>query len=266
MMAYVHHGTTINPTASMAHKNAAYSAQLQELVDAFSHDSATTTAIPRLLRETINNVGDAGDFYRRELTQTFLPLLVSSNMTDGMTNRYAIILCSKLIGRSSCDELAAVHGFITYIQRAMESNHVCIARPARDAMMKLVAHAPIPEQMITHADIDPRPLTSVAVECLASAIDANRCLDAIRVLTTLNNAGKLSPDNQLCKHLVETFYETKTPFVSKQTAGLILVVTANDEAVKLAVTRMLVDGATENKPVQAARCWQEVSDVMAFIQ
>lgn len=268
MLAYYasHPATTvtITPAASLAQKNARYATNIKQLIDSFAGINEATN-IAQLLRDSINFIDDAGDTYRRELTQKFLPVLVNSTASHGIADRYAVLLCGKLVGRSYCDELANIAGFITYIQRAMENQHTCIARPACDAMMKLVAYAPVPEQIIAHVDIDPKPLIRVAVENLSSKADANRCLDAIRVLTILNNASKLSPDNILCEHLVETFYENKTPFVSKQTAGLILMLAAADDAVKLAVTRMLVDGAAENKPIQAAKCWQEVNDVMAFV-
>lgn len=257
MMAY----SRLSPIAISAHRNVSHAAHLQQLIESFTNQTTQTT---QLLRDTINYINEAGDAYRSELTQKFLPILVSSNTTNetGVTDRYAIILCNKLIDRSCCDELANVNGFIPYIQRAMTNRHICIARPASSAMMKLIAHAPVPERVMTHSEIDIVPLTRAATQNLSSNVDANQCLDAIRVLTILNQESKLSPDNELCDHMVETFYENRTPYVSKQTAGLILMLTKDDNDFKTAVSRLLRERAAENKPIQAARCWQEVNDVM----
>ena len=259
MMAY----SRLSPVAISAHRNVSHAAHLQQLIESFTNSSTQTT---QLLRDTINYINEAGDAYRSELTQKFLPILVSSKTTNetGVTDRYAIILCNKLIDRSHCDELANVSGFIPYIQRAMTNRHICIARPASSAMMKLIAHAPVPERVMTHCDIDIVPVTRAATQNLSSKVDANQCLDAIRVLTILNQESKLSPDNELCDHMVETFYENHTPFVSKQTAGLILMLTENDDEVRTSVTRLLKERAAENKPIQAARCWQEVNDVITL--
>jgi len=245
-------------------RNTSHTAHLQQLIEGFTNPTAQTI---QLLRDTINYINEAGDAYRSELTQKFLPILVSSNTTNetGMTDRYAIILCNKLIDRSHCDELVSVSGFIPYIQRAMTNRHICIARPASSAMMKLIAHAPVPQRVMTHRDIDIVPVTRAATENLSSKVDANQCLDAIRVLTILNQESKLSPDNELCDRMVETFYENRTPFVSKQTAGLILMLTNDDNEVKTSVSRLLRERAAENKPIKAARCWQEVNDVLAFV-
>jgi hypothetical protein len=144
----------------------------------------------------------------------------------------------------------------------MTNRHICIARPASSALMKLIAHAPVPERVMSHREIDIVPVTRAATANLSSKVDANQCLDAIRVLTILNQESKLSPDNELCDHMVETFYENHTPFVSKQAAGLILTLTENDDEVKTAVSRLLKERAAENKPIQAARCWKEVNDVV----
>lgn len=262
MMAYSR-SRRLSPTAMFAHRNVSYTAHLQQLIESFTNPSTQTT---QLLRDTINYINEAGDAYRSELTQKFLPILVSSNTTNetGITDRYAIILCNKLIDRTHCDELAGVNGFIPYIQRAMTNRHICIARPAISAMMKLIAHAPVPERLMAHCEIDIVPVTRAATANLSSKVDANQCLDAIRVLTILNKESKLSPDNELCDHMVETFYENRTPFVSKQTAGLILTLTENDGEVRTAVSRLLKERAAENKPIQAARCWQEVNDVMTL--
>ena len=62
--------------------------------------------------------------------------------------------------------------------------------------------------------------------------------------------------------MVETFYENRTPYVSKQTAGLILMLTQEDNDFKTAVSRLLRERAAENKPIPSSRCWQEVNDVM----
>ena len=260
MMAYSR-SRRLSPTAMFAHRNVSYTAHLQQLIESFTNPSTQTT---QLLRDTINYINEAGDAYRRELTQKFLPILVSSNTTNEtrITDRYAIILCNKLIDRRHCDELAGVNGFIPYIQRAMTNRHICIARPASSAMMKLIAHAPVPERVMSHCDIDIVPVTRAATQNLSSKVDANQCLDAIRVLTILNQESKLSPDNELCEHMVETFYENHTPYVSKQTAGLILRLTQDDDDFKIAVSRLLRERAAENKPIQSARCWQEVNDVM----
>ena len=262
MMAYSR-SKRLSPTATFAHRNVCHATHLQQLIEAFTKSSTQAT---HLLRDTINHVAVAGDAYRSELTQKFLPILVSSDTTNetGNAERYAIILCNKLIDRSHCDELADVNGFIPYIQRAMTNRHICIARPASSAMMKLIAHAPVPERVMAHCEIDVVPVTRAATANLSSKVDANQCLDAIRVLTILNQDSKLSPDNELCDHLVETFYENHTPFVSKQTAGLILTLTENDGEVRTAVSRLLKERAAENKPIQAARCWKEVTDVMTL--
>jgi hypothetical protein len=257
MMAH----SRLNPVAISAHRNVSYAAHLQQLIKSFTNPSTQTI---QLLRDTINYINEAGDAYRSELTQKFLPILVSSNTTNesGTTDRYAILLCKKLIDRNHCDELAGVNGFISYIQRAMTNRHICIARPASSAMMKLIAHSPVPERVMSHCDVDIIPVTRAATANLSSKVDANQCLDAIRVLTILNQESKLSPDNELCDHMVETFYENHTPFVSKQTAGLILTLTENDMEVRTAVSRLLKERAAENKPIQAARCWKEVNDVI----
>ena len=257
MMAY----SRLSPVAISAHRNVSHAAHLQQLIESFTNQTTQTT---QLLRDTINYINEAGDAYRSELTQKFLPILVSSNTTHqtSVNDRYAIILCNKLIDRNHCDELANVSGFIPYIQRAMANHHICIARPASIAMMKLIAHAPVPERVMTHCDIDIAPVTRAATQNLSSKADANQCLDAIRVLTILNQESKLSPDNELCDHMVETFYENRTPYVSKQTAGLILMLTQDDDDFKTAVSRLLRERAAENKPIQSSRCWQEVNDVM----
>ena len=103
------------------------------------------------------------------------PILVSSNNTNdtGVTDRYATILCNKLIDRSHCDELANVSGFIPYIQRAMTNRHMCIARPASSAMMKLIAHAQC-ERVMTHGEIDIVLLIRAATQNLSSKVDASQ--------------------------------------------------------------------------------------------
>jgi len=40
--------------------------------------------------------------------------------------------------------------------------------------------------------------------------------------------------------------------------------TQDDSEVKMAVSRLLRERAAENKPIQSARCWQEVNDVMTM--
>lgn len=224
-----------------------------------------------LLREAINHVDDSDDF-RYELTQKFVPILVApeheaKNQSEMMTVRYAVILCNKLVARSNCDALVATQGFLRYLQQAMANKHVCISRPACDAMMRLVAYAPTPETVLWSKGIEPQTLTQVAVDNLTSHTDGNRCLDAIRVLTLLTNSSRLSLINplELCNHMVETFYNTSIPFVSKQTAGLIILLTEQDDLMKEAVVRMLGEQAEESKPTKASRCWQEVNDVLAFV-
>jgi len=224
-----------------------------------------------LLREAINHVNDSEGF-RRELTEHFVPILVSSNLetvdeSEMMAVRYSVMLCNKLVARSTCDALVSIRDFIPFIHKAMSNKHTCISRLATDAIIRLVAYAPAPETVLWSKDIDVQVLTQVAVNNLSSVNDGNRCLDAIRVLTLLSNSSRLSLIRplQLCEHMVETFYNTPTPFVSKQTAGLIILFADQDDLMKEAVVRLLREKADENKPTKASRCWQEVNDVMAFV-
>jgi hypothetical protein len=241
--------------------------QISRLCSAFA-ENANRVA---LLREAINHVDDS-EHFRYELTQKFVPILVApehaaKNENEMMAVRYAVILCNKLVARNNCDTLVATQGFVPYIQQAMANKHVCISRPACDAMMRLVAHAPTPDTILWSKGIEPQTLTQVAVDNLTSHTDGNRCLDAIRVLTLLTNSSRLSllRPLELCEHMVETFYNTSTPFVSKQTAGLIILLTEQDDLMKEAVVRMLGEQAEESKPTKASRCWQEVNDVLAFV-
>lgn len=261
MLAYTRH--TILPIGT----SATPADQISRLCSAFAENANRVG----LLREAINCVDDS-EHFRIELTQKFVPILVApehaaKNESEMMAARYAVLLCNKLVARSNCDTLVATQGFVPYIQQAMANKHVCISRPACDAMMRLVAYAPTPETVLWSKGMDPVQLTQVAVDHLTSQTDGNRCLDAIRVLTLLTDSSRLSLIRplELCEHMVETFYNTATPFVSKQTAGLIILLTEQDDLMKEAVVRMLGEQAEESKPSKASRCWQEVNDVLAFV-
>jgi len=259
MMAYIASSRHGRPTTTTTIAD-----QISQLCSAFVNHASRCSA----LRDAINQA-DESDTFRHELTKTFVPILVhqTDSVSDPMSERYAVLLCSKLVLRNNCDNLIATQGFVPYIQRAMANKHTCISRPACDVMLRLVAYAPTPDAVLWSNDIEPQQLTQVAVDNLTSQTDGNRCLDAIRVLTLLTNSSRLSLNRplELCEHMVETFYNTSTPFVSKQTAGLIILLTEQDEIMKHAVVRMLCEQADESKPVKASRCWQEVNDVMAFV-
>lgn len=223
-----------------------------------------------ILREAINRV-DCSDRFRQALTEQFVPILVAREYaapdeSGSITERYAVMLCKKLVARTNCDALVSIRDFIAFIHQAMLSKHVCISRVACDTMMMLVAYAPTPETVLCSKEIDTQTLSKVAVDSLTSVTDGNSCLNAIRVLTLLDKSTKLALLNplKLCENMVETFYNTTIPFVSKQTAGLILLFTDQDILMKQDVVRILREQADESKPTKASRRWQEVNDVLAF--
>lgn len=241
--------------------------QINQVCSALSgHSVQTSTAsLGALLREAINRL-DGADDYKQQCVQHIIPVMVSSKplAQDMMAYRYAIMLCRNLIGRSNCEALALYEGFIPFIQKAMTNNHKSISGAACDAMMKLIAHSPEPRCVLCNTELSSAVVFRAALDNLSPAVDSNKCLDAIRVLTLMNQHSLLSPDEQLCASLVSTFYENTTPFVSKQTAGLILVLIEDDADFKQSVCRRLTEQAQPNKPIGAAKCWKEVNDVISL--
>jgi gamma-glutamyl phosphate reductase len=245
--------------------------QINQVCSALSGQSAqvptpSTASLGALLRESINRL-DGADEYKQQCVQHIVPVMVSSKQLaqDMMAYRYAILLCRNLIGRSNCEALAMYEGFIPFIQKAMTNTHKSISGAACDAMMKLIAHSPEPRCVLCNAELSSIVVLRAALDNLSPTVDSNKCLDAIRVLTLMNQNSLLSPDGQLCNSLVSTFYENTTPFVSKQTAGLILVLIEDDADFKQAVCRRLTEQAQPNKPIGAAKCWKEVNDVMSLV-
>lgn len=236
---------------------------VQQLCSSLNNQQTNNTLSPIcLLRNAINKV-DNSQLFREELTKLFVPVLVTTNLNDPMIERYAAILCRKLVTHNNCHILASIPGFITYIQKAIKSEHICVSSPACDVMMRIVIYEP--NNILCNDGLCYHQLVRVAVDNLSSNADVNKCLDAIRFLTILNNNSYLSPDNELCEHLVETFCNVTTPFVSKQTAILILLLTADDDNVKYAVTSLLNKNISEDKPIKSSRCWKEVNDIVSFV-
>lgn len=227
-----------------------------------SHSSTLST----LIRDAINHVED-NDNYKCEIIQQVIPLLVSSNTLhqDNMALRYAMILCSKVVGRSNCIQLASASGFVAFIQQAISNTHISISRPACDTMMKMIAYSPEPKCILCNNELTIAVVVQTAMKNISPNADSNKCLDALRVIMLMKQNDTITPDDKLCDCLVETFYDNTTPFVSKQTASLILLLIEDDDDFKKIVCQTLTQRSQPNKPIQAAKCWKEVNDVIGLV-
>lgn len=241
---------------------------LQQVCDAMHTADGTLSGHLR----TVSNMVD--DFYnpelgRQQIVQHLVPAMVKSSALrgNGMAYRQALLLCAKIVNRENSNEIVAVDGFIPFVQSALTSTHLSITRPARDIIMKVVAHSPEPSVVFNHNDIDVDHIVKTAVEFLSPAANDVQKLDAIRVITLANEHAPFSADLQLCERLVDTFYNNGMPFVSKQSAGLILVFVGEDEVAKSSISQLLSEQSRTqpDRPMMAARCWQEVKDVLALV-
>lgn len=227
-----------------------------------SHSSTLSS----LIREAINHVEDSDD-YKHEVIQQVIPVLISSDTIkhDGMALRYAIILCSKIVGRSNCIQLSSSSGFVSFIQQAISNTHLSVSRPACDTMMKLIAYSPEPNCILCNNELSVDIVIQTAMKNISPNADANKCLDALRVIMLIKQNDTITPDDKLCDCLVETFYENTTPFVSKQTAGLILILIEDNDDFKKIVCQTLSQRSQPNKPIEAAKYWKEVNDVIGLV-
>lgn len=261
--------TVVNHTThSMSNNIIMEFTTLHDALTLCDHDiqsQTTNVSLCQMIRNAINIIDT--DSYKELCVQQIIPVIVSSKTLeqDKMAYRYAIILCRNIIGRSNCEILTASNGFIYFIQQAMLNNHRSISMTACDAMMKLIAHSPRPDFILKNNELSETIVLHAAIEHISPNVDSNKCLDAIRVVTLMNKNKMISPVPQLCNNLVSTFYDNQTPFVSKQTAGLILQLIENDQTFKQPICDLLVEHANPNKPIQAAKCWSEVNDVMLLV-
>lgn len=211
---------------------------------------------PHLLSATnkINNEG-----YAQKFIQQCLPLLVNAPFKpNSMSYRQTVILFNKLVSSvTNCDVLM-VEGFIDFVKQAAKNEHACISIPACNTIVKLIVYSTICQTTSEDLFSDPFILIS-AIKSGISTFDTQQQLDAIRALTFLKSKMNVSPDLEMCDILTSLFCNSSTPFVTKQVAELITYLSKDDPEFQEKALCFISEIVTEDKPLPAARCWEEVT-------
>jgi hypothetical protein len=151
-----------------------------------------------------------------------------------------------------------VKGFIDFVKQAAKNEHACISIPACNTIVKLIVYSAICQTSPEALFSDPLILIT-AVKSGISTFDRNQQLDAIRALTFLKSKINVSPDLEMCDMLTSLFCNSSTPFVTKQVAELITYLSKDDPEFQEKALCFISESVTEDKPIPAARCWEEVT-------
>lgn len=240
--------------------------QLHKLLSGEESDDAN----PSTLFASLSNNLDNDNIVQACLTD-ILPLFpMSAYVAEStMVQRQCALLCRNLSGnRDICWRLSATDGLVAFLQRLSQSSHVSIEIPASWSLVRLIAFSDKPMKVLeSHFyATELQQLIESINKILQRDLSRESVLDSLRVLNLLQDVGAVCGDQSTCQALSKTFYHTSTPFVSNQTAELILRLVNNDQQTRAVMCAALKDQSeTPNAgPHKASLCWDPVKKVVAL--